>query len=109
MLSVLSLTVITSGTLAFFATFWTVPTSVLRQSAAAAGIAWINSVGNLGGHFGPDLIGRVRAATNSNGAAFVALAAIAVVGAILMLVATPSSRPRVGTSRLPVDTSPSRA
>lgn len=97
-LSVLSLTVITSGTLAFFATFWTVPTSVLRQSAAAAGIAWINSVGNLGGHFGPDLIGRVRAATNSSGAAFVALAAIAVVGAMLMLIATPRARSRVDTS-----------
>lgn len=100
-LSVLSLTVITSGTLAFFATFWTVPTSVLRQSAAAAGIAWINSVGNLGGHFGPDLIGRVRAATGSNGAAFVALAAIAVMGAILMLAATPRTRTPVDTSLPP--------
>ena len=87
-LSVLALTVITTGTLSFFATFWTVPTSLLRQSAAAAGIAWINSVGNLGGHFGPDLIGRVRAATGSTGGAFLSLAGIAVVGAVVMFVAT---------------------
>lgn len=87
-LSVAALTVITTGTLSFFATFWTVPTSLLRQSAAAAGIAWINSVGNLGGHFGPDLIGRIRAATGSTGGAFVSLAGIAVTGAVIMFVAT---------------------
>lgn len=87
-LSVLALTVIATGTLSFFATFWTVPTSLLRQSAAAAGIAWINSVGNLGGHFGPDLIGRIRAATGSTSGAFLSLAAIAIVGAAMMYVAT---------------------
>ncbi|MEO7361690.1 MAG: MFS transporter [Gemmatimonadaceae bacterium] len=87
-LSVAALTVITVGVLSFFATFWTVPTSLLRQSAAAAGIAWINSVGNLGGHFGPDLIGRIRAATGSNSGAFISLAAIAVLGAIIMLLNT---------------------
>lgn len=87
-LSVVALTIITTGTLSFFATFWTVPTSLLRQSAAAAGIAWINSVGNLGGHFGPDLIGRIRAATGSNGGAFIALAGIALLGAIIMLLNT---------------------
>lgn len=87
-LSVVALSVITVGTLSFFATFWTVPTSLLRQSAAAAGIAWINSVGNLGGHFGPDLIGRIRAATGSNAGAFISLAAIALVGAAVMLINT---------------------
>ncbi|MEO7997535.1 MAG: MFS transporter [Gemmatimonadaceae bacterium] len=87
-LSVAALTVITTGTLSFFATFWTIPTSLLRQSAAAAGIAWINSVGNLGGHFGPDLIGRIRAATGSTSGAFIALAGIALLGAIIMLLNT---------------------
>lgn len=86
--SVLALILISSGTLSFFATFWAVPTNLLRASAAAAGIAWINSVGNLGGHFGPDLIGRVRAATGSTAGAFFTLAAIAVLGAIVMLVTT---------------------
>ncbi len=87
-LSVIALTVITTGTLSFFATFWAVPTDLLRQPAAAAGIAWINSVGNLGGHFGPDLIGRVRAATGSTSGAFVSLAGVAVLGAVIMFVAT---------------------
>ncbi|MGV3711030.1 MAG: MFS transporter [Gemmatimonas sp.] len=100
--SVIALTFVTTGTLSFFATFWAVPTSLLRQSAAAAGIAWINSVGNLGGHFGPDLIGRIRAATGSTSGAFYALAAIAVVGAGLMLFGTRGtqldSRPGVPAS-----------
>lgn len=87
-LSIIALTLITTGVLAFFATFWAVPTGFLRASAAAAGIAWINSVGNLGGHFGPDLIGRIRAATGSAAGAFLALAAITVVGAVVLLVAT---------------------
>ena len=42
--------------------------------AAAAGIAWINAVGNLGGHFGPDIIGRIRTATGSADTALLALA-----------------------------------
>lgn len=87
-LSVIALTLVTTGTLSFLATFWAVPTGLLRQSAAAAGIAWINSVGNLGGHFGPDLIGRMRAATGGSGGAFVSLAGIALLGAVVMLIAS---------------------
>ena len=86
--SVIALTLVTCGVLSFFATFWPVPTAFLRGSAAAAGIAWINSIGNLGGHFGPDLIGRIRTATGSSERAFVALALIAAAGAALMLAVT---------------------
>lgn len=86
--SIIALTVITSGVLSFIATFWAVPTGFLNASAAAAGIAWINSVGNLGGHFGPDLIGRIRTATGSTSIAFIALSAIALLGALILLAAT---------------------
>ena len=40
--------------------FWSLPTAVLAGTAAAAGIAWINSVGNLAGYLSPFLVGRVR-------------------------------------------------
>lgn len=86
--AMLALTLITCGVLSFLATFWAVPASFLRASAAAAGIAWINAVGNLGGHFGPDLIGRIRTATDSTSLAFAALAAIAVAGSLAVLGAT---------------------
>ena len=77
-------------------TFWSLPTAFLSGTAAAAGIAWINSVGNLGGHFGPDLIGRIRTATGgASEAAFYTLAAVALLGAIIILV-LPKTQPKVG-------------
>ena len=75
--SMIALTLVTCGQLAWVATFWSLPTAFLSGTAAAAGIAWINSVGNLGGHFGPDLIGRIRTATGgASEAAFFTLAAV---------------------------------
>jgi len=47
-------------------TFWTLPTAMLSGTAAAAGIAMINAVGNLGGFFGPYLFGLVRDATGGS-------------------------------------------
>lgn len=55
-------------TLALMATFcmqgpfWATSTSLLGGTAAAAGIAVINSLGNLGGYFGPEIIGLSRMA-----------------------------------------------
>jgi sugar phosphate permease len=93
--SIVAMSIITCGVMSFLGTFWAVPTSFLRGSAAAAGIAWINSVGNLGGYLGPDLIGRVRTAAGSTSAAFLVLAAIAVLGAVLLLLLTRPARARV--------------
>jgi D-galactonate transporter len=97
--SILALTLVTSGTASWAATFWSFPTAFLSGTAAAAGIAWINSIGNLGGHFGPDLIGRIRTTTNSTEAAFFTLAAIAFVGAVIILILprTPAARESPGS------------
>jgi MFS transporter, ACS family, tartrate transporter len=64
-LSLIALTLTIAGTLAFQATFWAVPASFLTGRAAAAGIALMVAVGNLGGFAGPYLIGRVKEATDS--------------------------------------------
>ena len=37
--------------------YWAMPTSILSGAAAAPGIAFVNSIGNLGGFFGPWVIG----------------------------------------------------
>jgi MFS family permease len=85
--SILGLSCVTAGILAYTAVFWTLPTAFLTGAASAAGIAWINSVGNLGGHFGPDLIGRIRTATGGDTqSAFLVLAAAALLGALIVLV-----------------------
>ena len=86
-MSMFALTLVTIGWGAYVVTFWSLPTAFLTGTAAAAGIALINSVGNLGGYFGPDMIGRIRTATGgASEAAFFALAAFALVGAVLILV-----------------------
>ena len=48
--------------------FWAFPTRFLRASAAAGGIALINSVGNLAGYAGPSIMGFMKEATGAYGA-----------------------------------------
>ncbi len=45
--------------------FWSMPPMFLTGTAAAASIAWINSIGNLGGFFGPWYVGVMKDATGS--------------------------------------------
>jgi len=90
--SMIALTMITSGILCATAVFWSLPAAFLSGTAAAAGIAWINSLGNLGGFFGPDLIGRIRTATNSSEMAFFALSALMLLGALVVLVMRQKSK-----------------
>ena len=45
--------------------FWAMPPMFLTGTAAAASIAWINSLGNLGGFFGPWYVGVMKDATGS--------------------------------------------
>ena len=85
-LAIGALTLITIGWAGQVCTFWSLPTAFLSGTAAAAGIALINSVGNLGGYFGPDLIGTIRTAANGAAeAAFFTLAALALVGALIVI------------------------
>jgi D-galactonate transporter len=61
-----ALTFAAMGITCAFSLFWAMPTAVLSGAAAAAGIAWINSVGNLSGFVGPYLVGFVRDQTNGS-------------------------------------------
>src|SRR5258706_3727941 len=84
--SMFALTLVTIGWGAYVVTFWSLPTAFLRSTAAAARIALINSVGNLGGYFGPDMIGRIRMTTGgATDPAFYTLAAVALLGALIIL------------------------
>ncbi len=69
-----ALTVATCGVMAAVSCFWSLPTAFLSGTAAAAGIAWINSLGNLAGYVSPYVVGRVRDETGSMSAALVVLA-----------------------------------
>lgn len=65
-------------------TFWSLPTSYLSGAAASAGIAWINSVGNLGGFVSPFLVGKIRDVTHSTSLALFVVACCCFMSSILV-------------------------
>lgn len=65
--------------------FWAVPTRFLSESAAAASIGFINSVGNLGGFVGPMVMGYLATRTHSFSAGLLYLVASLFASGILML------------------------
>ena len=69
----------------FHPAFWPVPTEFLTESAAAASIGLINSVGNLGGFAGPFIVGYLLTRTNSFRAGLSFLVGSFLASAILML------------------------
>ena len=83
-LSFACVTLATVGIIGLLSIFWTLPSSMLSGSAAACGIALINSVGNLGGFAGPYLIGYVKEATNSFPTALSVLAIFPFVAALIL-------------------------
>jgi D-galactonate transporter len=81
-----ALTVATAGIACSYSTFWALPTSILSGAAASAGIAWINSVGNLAGFVSPSLVGAIRDATKSNMLALFMLSASCLIAALITIV-----------------------
>jgi ACS family tartrate transporter-like MFS transporter len=63
--------------------FWSIPSMILTGTAAASGIAWINSVGNLGGFFGPTMVGWAKDYTGSFAGGLYALAGFALMSAVI--------------------------
>lgn len=83
------ITLATMGIMATLPVFWGMPTAFLGGAAAAAGIAFINSFGNLSGFSAPYLIGVIKDATQSTDAGLHMLAALLVLGAVLVLFVRP--------------------
>jgi ACS family tartrate transporter-like MFS transporter len=65
--------------------FWATSTELLSETSAVAGIALINSFGNLGGFLGPYSIGLVRTWTGSFRGGLLAVAALLGIGGVLAL------------------------
>ena len=83
--AVLTLTLATCGIMTVLPLFWSLPTAFLTGTAAAAGIALINALGNLAGFFGPSIVGWVKQATHSTNGGILVLAAFMVLCALLVL------------------------
>ena len=86
-LKMLSLCVAGFGIFANLPVFWTLPTAFLSGAAAAAGIAVINSIGNLAGFAGPFAMGWIKDHTGSYAGGLLLLAALGIMamGILLMM------------------------
>jgi ACS family tartrate transporter-like MFS transporter len=63
--------------------FWSMPPMFLTGTAAAASLAWINSIGNLGGFFGPWYVGVIKDLTGSYAGGLFGLAALGLASAMI--------------------------
>ena len=83
-LLVLSFTICQVGQRSVMSVFWAIPPMLFTGSAAAAGIALINSIGNLGGFFGPSVMGWLRDLTGGFSGGLLVLAGALLVEAALV-------------------------
>ena len=89
LIAMIGLTMAQMGILSLAPLFWPMPTAVLAGTAAAGGIAWINSVGNLGGFFGPSIVGVITDLTKRSDYGLYVASVMLVVGAALILAFVP--------------------
>ena len=84
-LALAALTLATAGIITSLPLFWSLPTAFLAGAGAAAGIAMVNSIGNLAGFLSPYAVGWLKQVTGANDSGMYMLAAFMVLGAALAL------------------------
>jgi ACS family tartrate transporter-like MFS transporter len=77
------LTVALIGITAARAVFWTIPARFLTGVAAAGGLAFINSIGTLGGFVGPAVVGWLKEITGSFSAGLIGMGAFLLLSTVL--------------------------
>jgi MFS family permease len=91
-LGLIAISVAAAGVMGMMAVQWSLPGSLLSGTAAAAGIALVNSCGNLGGFVSPFAIGKLTEVTHTSAAGLFLTSASLLLGASLLL-ATPGLEP----------------
>jgi len=86
LLKMIAFSVSAFGVFAVLPVFWTLPTAFLAGPAAAAGIAIINSIGNLSGFAGPFAMGAIKDATGSFNGGLLVIAAMVLAAMVIVLV-----------------------
>jgi MFS family permease len=87
-LSLVTLTVMTTGYLCATGPFWTMPARFLSGSAAAGGIALITTAGSIAAFFAPTIVGWVSSTTGSLSLGQYFYGGLMMLGAVIMLAGT---------------------
>jgi len=86
MLQLAALCVVAFALFSCTAVFWTLPGRFFAGASAAAGIALINSVGNLGGYLGPFVVGALKEATGQLSSGLYFLTGVMLFGLVLTFI-----------------------
>ncbi|MBR0716782.1 MFS transporter [Bradyrhizobium liaoningense] len=97
----MALTLVNIGISSSKPPLWSMPTMFLSGSAAAAGIATINSIGNLGGFVGPAMIGWIKDQTGSFVGGLYFVSGLLVLSAVLTLLLSRSQTVRTAAAPQP--------
>lgn len=79
------LTIALCGAFGAYSPFWAIPPSFLTGAAAGGAIALINSIGNLGGFFGPYIVGYIKDVTGSFNASMIFLGVSMIIGSCIIV------------------------
>src|SRR5882762_2465983 len=93
LLAIIALALVPLGHCASYGPFWSMPAQFLTGPAAAAGIALVTMIANVGGFAGPALIGWLKTRTGTHTDAFLLLGGLAVIAALLALRIGPTQTP----------------
>ena len=96
--SVVAMSLATAGFYASRPSFWPMPSRFLAGAGAAAGLAFINALGNLGGYVGPMLVGTIRDRAGGFGPALVFMAGCALASTLVALLAVRTTSGTAGTA-----------
>jgi MFS family permease len=91
MLAIIFLSIGTLGVIGSMPLFWPLPSAFLAGTAAAAGIGIVNSVGNLGGYFGPNIPIWSKHVSSDPSVSLYIIAALLIFGALLAFFFIPKS------------------
>jgi ACS family tartrate transporter-like MFS transporter len=80
-----ALSVASFGAFAVLPVFWSMPTAFLSGAAAAAGVAYINSIANIAGFVGPFVMGWIKDATGSFDGGLLVIGGICIISSIATL------------------------
>lgn len=95
-----ALTIVNVGISCSKPPLWSMPTLFLSGTAAATGIATINSIGNLGGFAGPVMIGWIKDQTGSYAGGLYFVAGLLILSTVLTLILSMTNKPRLDASKV---------
>jgi sugar phosphate permease len=89
-IAMIGLTIATAGIITSLPMFWALPTSFLGGAGAAAGVALINSTGNLASFVGPAFMGWIQSLTHSLATGLVVVSGSLVIAVAMILIWVPA-------------------